>query len=79
VPLTGSAQAEDEPPPANGDPCLVGVIHDTGIEQSGRFEGILVQEIRADQAALVLRKSHVSRKGSFHLGRARFESLSKLR
>jgi phosphoglycerate-specific signal transduction histidine kinase len=54
------------------------VTHDTWIEQSRRFEGIFVQEVRADEAALVLCESSVSREGIFHLSRARLESLQQV-
>jgi len=78
VPFTRSAQTEDEPPPTRGHPGLIRVTHDTWIEQSCCFEGILMHEVRANQAALVLRERRVSREGSFHLSRARLESLEQV-
>lgn len=76
--FTGSAQTEDEPPPTGGYPRLVRVAHDTRIEQRRSFERILVHEIRADQAALVLRKRDVGREGRFHFRRALLKSLEQV-
>lgn len=78
MPFTGGAQTEDEPPPARRHPRLIGVTHDTWIEQGRRFEGIFVQEVRADEAALVLCERSVGREGIFHLNRARLESLQQV-
>src|SRR4029077_1335545 len=78
MPFPDRTQAQDEAPPTLWRAGLIGMSDDARIEQRCRFEGILVQEIGADQPALVLRESHMGRKGFFHLISARLEYLEQI-
>ena len=65
VPFAGSAQAENESQSAARQAGLIGVRHDGGIEQRGRFQGVFGQEIGADQqpplfGELPIRQEHVA-------------------
>src|SRR3569833_1283727 len=52
--------------------------HDTRIEQRSRLEGVFVQEVCADEPALLLCEARMSGKGPFHLVRARLEGLEQI-
>ena len=51
VPLAGGAKADDKPARAWGQARLVGVPDHRGVEQGGRFEGVFLREVGADQEA----------------------------
>ena len=78
MPLADRAQAEDESARSRRNPGLIGMRHDTGIEQRSRLEGVFVQEIRADEPALFLCETRMSGEGPFHLIRARLEGREQI-
>lgn len=49
--------------------------HDTWVEQRGRFERILIQEVGPRQLALLLRECDMCIEGLFHFVSARLEQL----
>ena len=73
MPFADRAQAEDEATSAFRRAGLIGMGDDARIEQRRRFEGIFVQEIGADQLALVLGEGGVGGERLFHLVGARLE------
>ena len=78
MPLANRAQAEDESARSRGSPGLIGMRHDTRIEQRSRLEGVFVQEVRADESTLLLRETRMSGKGPFHLISARLEGREQI-
>lgn len=78
MPLANRAQAEDEAARPRGSPSLIGMRHDTRIEQRSRLEGVFVQKVRANEPALLLRETRMSGKGPFHLIRARLEGREQI-
>ena len=49
VPFARGAQAQNETQRTFGQPGLVGIRHDGGIEKRGRLGRILVREVGADE------------------------------
>ena len=78
MPLANRAQAENESARPRGSPSLIGMRHDTRIEQRSRLEGVFVQKVRANEPALLLCETRMSGKGPFHLVRARLEGLQQI-
>src|SRR5258705_10596765 len=67
MPLSNRTQAQYEASSALRRPGLIGVSNNARIEQPGRLERILVEEIGAHQSALFPCESGVRREGFFHL------------
>ena len=76
--LAHGPQAQDEAHAAFGRARLVRMRDDAGIEQRRGLERILMQEIRADQAALLLAEARVIGKGFFHFDGARLEGVEQV-
>src|SRR3977135_2146753 len=76
--LPNGAEAQNEAQATFRCVRLVGMRHDTGIEQSRGFERILTEKIGADQLALNFGKGAVSRKSIFHFVGARLERLQQV-
>ena len=78
MPFADRPQAQDEPASPVGNAGLVGMADDAGIEQRRCFEGVFVQEIGADQAALRLAEARMRLEGVFHFGGARIERIEQV-
>jgi len=57
---------------------LIGMRNDTGVEERGGFETILVQKIGADQLAAPLRETGMRSKGILHFPCAMLEDREKI-
>src|SRR6478736_5585047 len=77
MPFADRAQAENESPAARRHSRLIWIGNDTRVEQRRRLERILMQEIGADQPALVKRERGMCGQGLFHLICARLEGLEQ--
>src|SRR5258705_2521431 len=78
MPLSNRTQAQYEASSALRRPGLIGVSNNARIEQRGRLERILVEEIGAHQSALFPCESGVRREGFFHFIGTRLEYLKQI-
>ena len=78
MPFADGPEAQDESASSRGCAGLVGVPHDARIEQGRRFEGVLVQEIRADQIPLCFRQNGMRLQRLLHLDGTPLEDLEQV-
>ena len=78
MPFADGAKAQDKSAAIFRRAGLVGMPDDARIEQGRRFERILVEKIRADQAALRLVQFGMRLERLFHLGGARLEDVEQI-
>ena len=76
--LAHRAQTQDEAHPTRGCAGLVRMRHDAGIEQRRGLEGVFMQEIGADQPALLLAEAHMLDQRLFHFIGARLECVEQI-